>query len=127
MYKAGILNKIVGGLISAVKIFICVEFEAKEVEPLLEVLTSLLDLVSAHSFATLNTAVDDVDSGGEGSCHIVVQINSIWHKEASRDIVDTGLGVLRRHIEPETGLHGNSSIIRHLLWVLKELQLAVIG
>ena len=99
--------------------------KTEELEPLKIV------FASAHSFrasiAALLATVDDIGSCSESRIDIDRIVGESGLKEARHDVVHAGLGVLRRHVEPNTSCHRQISVLVHQLRLIEQVQLAVVG
>ena len=114
-WKASLISTIKAGL----------GLKSEELKPLKIVFTS------ARSFralkATLLATVDDIGGRTESRIDVSSVISGSGLEEARHDVVHAGFGVLRRHVEPNSGRHCQISVLVHKLRLIEQVQLAVVG
>ena len=99
--------------------------KSEELEPLKIVFASALRFRACKS--TLLATVDDIGSRTESCIDVCSVISGGGLEEARHYVVHAGLGVLRRHVEPNTSCHRQISVLVHQLRLIEQVQLAVVG
>jgi hypothetical protein len=83
----------------------------KEIEPLEVVLSAARRFRILRSLSTLDATVDDVNSCSKGGFNVSAVIDIVGLEETCHYVMHTRLGVLGRHIEPDTGCHRQCSTL----------------
>ena len=71
--------------------------------------------------------VDDIGGRTESRIDVSSIISGSGLEEARHDVVHAGLGVLRRHVEPNASRHRQISVLVHKLRLVEQVLLAVVG
>ena len=102
-------------------------WHAKEVKPIEVVLGSARRLAGLWGPVTLVPSIDDIDGSAEIGPDSVLDVAVVGHEEACHDVMHAWLGVLGRHVEPDSSSHGQEAVLVHKVWILQQVHLVVVG
>ena len=111
------------GLLGATNVLLGIK--SKVVEPL-EIVFASADGFRADEAALLPT-VNDIGCRSEIRSKLRRAVGGVGLEVARHDVVHAGLGVLRRHVEPDAGGHRRVSVRLQSLGVLQQVLLAIVG